>query len=399
MEDEDPIVYIPIRRSSLLRLAAYAAPSPVPKHVAEHPDWQELCYNLTMLAEDLLDPKAGSIDYRDPHSLSPSQLSSPTLFASSSRACSLAPSDDLPIDDLDLDVPLDVGNDLKKLDLGRMDLPWMVEIDNHPYMSELQKKQVKTARLRGGWGEPDCIHSGDRVRLPRVLLRRETHQGVPMLDGPNGPASEEEDYGRFAGSYDTRELQETNGGDGGIDAQGNSGLGDSGESEMNHPAPCKKRKRCNNNHDFITVVRKKRTRKEATSLIAAFSAISTQHHFKELNDLIQSICSSASQQHELSEANPHIIFALTRQYEHIAMETKVFEFQRLILLMQISICVAWYVMFHTLSLQLLIFLGKCGLTSMAHINHYQLCIVSLGCRNHTRPFELILHLVHACFSW
>src|ERR1700683_2894798 len=108
------------------------------------------------------------------------------------------------------------------------------------------------------------------------------HAGLPMVEGPGGLEPEEEDYGR--------ELT-------GIGGHGDSGVGDGGKTaggrdrgedkdkgeygvdelaEDEHALPRKHKWGKNDPTEWLVVVRKKRTRKEVTSLITSISAISTQ---------------------------------------------------------------------------------------------------------------------------
>jgi len=352
MADRDPLIYMPIRRATLLRLATRPPPSAVWDLFASDLSWRELGASLTLTAESLM----ASPEPSD-HTHSPPASSSPTLCASSSRANSLAPSELPPSDDDDeLPILMDVGTELDEPNLNLESLPYMPDIDNRSDLSGLEKERIKAQRLRGGWGEPNCPRAGDRVPLRRELLRGEMQAGLPMVEGPGGPEPEEEDYGR--------ELT-------GIGGHGDSGVGDGGktaggrdrgeeeeegeyedegEFEVDESAederalPRKRKRRKNDPTEWLTVVRKKRTRKEATSLIASISAISTQRHQGDLIDLINRISNTPNQLpeiHPTGSSPPHVLFALARQYEFIALDTKVFDFRRMILLMQMAIIIDW----------------------------------------------------------
>jgi hypothetical protein len=347
MADQDDIVYLPIRRATLMRLATRPPPQAVQDLFSSDPDWHQLGGCLTRTAESLGAPEPiGNTLYR---SVSPSTSSSPTLIPSSSRATSLAPSEIPPLndDDSDFDIPLDVGAELEKLDFNTsaasQDLPYMPEIDNNPNLSELEKARLKARRLRGGWGEPNCPRAGDRIPLPRVLLRGEMHAGLPMMEGPNGPEPEEEDYGRVLGMGGVRDREE----------RARSEGEDASESEVEsagdgHVAslPGKRKRRNKDLTDWRIHARKKRTKKEATSLIASISNISTQRHQGELDDLINCISNTPDPRPQTypstSGSPPHILFTLARQIDFIALDTKVFDFRRMILLMQMAICIDWY---------------------------------------------------------
>jgi hypothetical protein len=353
MADQDDIVYLPIRRATLMRLTTRPPPQAVQDLFSSDPDLHQLGSSLAHTAKSLgtAPEPIASMLYR---SVSPSAPSSPTLIPSSSRATSLAPSEIPPLndDDSDFDVPLNVGAELEKLDFNtgtaNQDLPYMPEIDNNPNLSELQKAKLKAFRLRGGWGEPNCPRAGDRILLPRVLLRGEMHAGLPMLEGPHGPEPEEEDYGRVLGIGGVRDGEERAGSEGRM--EGSAGE-DAGESEVEfveddeHVANLHgKRKRHKDLTDWRVQARKKRTKQEATSLIASISNISTQRHQRELDDLIKRISNTPEPHPETypsTSESPHILSTLARQIDFMALETKVFDFRRMILLMQMAICIDW----------------------------------------------------------
>lgn len=361
MVDREDIVYLPIHRATLVRLATRTPPPAVRDLFSSDPDWHQLGDSLTRAAESLgttPDPRDNML-YRSP-SPSPSVSSSPTLIPSSSRATSLVPSEISLLDDedSDFDVSMDVGAELDRLvfttSTTRQDLPYMPEIDDNPSLSESEKTRLKALRLRGGWGEPNCPRAGDRIPLPRVPLRGEMHVGLPMLEGPNGLEQEEEDYGRVLmdkgpgghGDREVSDIEEWAEGEGGSDQREGE---DDGESEVEEEhvtsLPGKRKRRSKGPRDWRIEARKKRTRQEATSLIASISSISSQRHQGELENLINRI-SNAPEPHpqtypSTGNSPPHILFVLNRQIDFIALDTKVFDFRRMILLMQMAICIDW----------------------------------------------------------
>jgi hypothetical protein len=94
---------------------------------------------------------------------------------------------------------------------------------------------------------------------------------------------------------------------------------------------------------YVIDKRPKPTRKEATSMIASLMAISTQKHHNALCDFIAQLCSLPSQLTSITDisSNPHVVFTLTRQLDAIDMQSKVFDFYRMVLLMQITLWVDW----------------------------------------------------------
>src|SRR5882762_9723335 len=419
MADQD-VVYMPIRRATILRLATRAPPSAVRDLFASDPRWYELGSSLTFTAESLVaSPEPSS------YTPSPSASSSPMFFESSSRANSLARSE-LPPSADELPVPMDVGLELEALrssstlfesSSGATSLA-PSEFSPSEFSSsdndELPVPELEPLRLRGGWL---CPRAGGRIPLARETLRRETYAGLPMIEGPSGPEPEEEDYGRELMGIGDRE-ETTGGGDRGeeedegepeVDAleedehmgirdsavgdrEETTGGGDRGEEEDEEEdegepevdvleedehavALPKKRKRRNNDpNEWVKVVRKKRTRKEAISLIAAISAISTQRHQGDLMDLINHISNNPDphpETHPTGSSPPHILFTLARQYDLIALDAKVFDFRRMVLLMQIAICVDWQAKLRPCTAPAILTqpVGKCVLTRMAIARH------------------------------
>jgi len=172
-----------------------------------------------------------------------------------------------------------------------------------------------------------------------------------MVEGPGGPEPEEEDYGRELmgvgghGDSSVGDRGKTAGGrDGGEEEDEDEYEDDSADDEQVHALPRKRKRRKNDPAEWLAVVRKKRTKKEATKLINSISSISTQRHQGDLIDFINRISNTPNQlpeTHPTSSSPPHILFTLTCQYEFIALDTKVFDFRRMILLMQMAIVIDW----------------------------------------------------------
>jgi hypothetical protein len=94
---------------------------------------------------------------------------------------------------------------------------------------------------------------------------------------------------------------------------------------------------------YVVDKRLKPTQKEATSLITSFMCISTQRHHNDLCDFINILCDPSSALHPTTSTSPprHIIFTLTSRLDAITLQSKVLDFQRMILLLQIALCVDW----------------------------------------------------------
>ena len=153
MADQDPLVYMPIRRATLLRLVTRPTPSAVWDLFASDPSWRELGASLSLAAESLMaSPEPSN------HTHSPPASSSPMLCASSSRANSLAPSE-FPLSAKGTELELDERN------LNLECLERLPSIANPSDLSELEKERIEALRLRGGWGEPNCPWAGDHVPL------------------------------------------------------------------------------------------------------------------------------------------------------------------------------------------------------------------------------------------
>jgi len=371
--DGDALVYIPIPRDVLLRLVShYPDISSIPIFSADS-DWatlgQAIAETVQNVLNDASDPTLHpSHPYR---SQSPtfSIGSSPTLMPTSSRAASLAPpdcgfddgldqqgSDDLDIPDVNmgdllLEEALAVGQaespssdpeaeDLAESGSGTL-LAGAKRGSEHPDAPELHdeigKRAERLLRLRGGWGEPNCPRSGDRVPLPRDQVVVQNYRGLPMGEGPYGPEPNPETEPR--GTMEDSGGQATGGAE--ID-EGESEVesGEAIESDKSVRRTTKK-KSSGKGKAYVVDMRTRPTRKEATSLITSFMAISTQRPHDDLCDFINQLCGSFPSQLESMDTESHIILTLTRRLEALEMNTKVFDFYRLVLLMQITLWVDW----------------------------------------------------------
>jgi hypothetical protein len=104
-----------------------------------------------------------------------------------------------------------------------------------------------------------------------------------------------------------------------------------------HRRKLKHRKgKVNDEVEWVTILCKKHTRKEAHSLIGCFTAISTQSHHDELLHLIKILCNIDPEYSQIDthqNSFPHTIYTLTHQYESIIFEMNVLDFQCMIVLM------------------------------------------------------------------
>jgi hypothetical protein len=369
--DSESLVYIPIPRDVLLRLVShYPDISSIPIFSADS-DWAAVGQAIAETAQNVLNDASDPTLYpsHSYRSQSPtfSMGSSPTLMPTSSRAASLAPpdcddgfdqqgSDDLDIPDVNmgdllLEEALAAGQaespssdpeaeDLAEPSSGTL-LAGAKRGSEHPDAPELHdeigKRAERLLRLRGGWGEPNCPRSGDRVPLPRDQVEVQNYRGLPTVEGPYGP--EPNPATEPSGTME----------DSGGQAAGGAVI-DEGESEVESEEAIEsdksvrrttKKKSSGKDKAYVVDIRTRPTRKEATSLLASFMAISTRRHHDDLCDFINQLCGSSPSQLESTDAGSHIILTLTRQLEALEMNTKVFDFYRLVLLMQIALWVDW----------------------------------------------------------
>jgi len=363
--DDDDVVHIPIARELLLRLVSRHPNITSIEPFSTDADWAYVGRAIAEVARELISPPDRP-HYRS-QSPSFSTGSSPTLRPSSSRASSSAPDDCGFNDDLDRrayddqDVP-DIDMNLDDLFLdeatsGASPQPAVIEADipttgtkrgsEHPdapaFHDEVAKRAERVLRLRGGVWLPECQRKGDRVPLPRDQVRIESSRGLPMVEGPYGLEP------------DPR-TEESAGGDknGGMISAAAGEVLDEGESEVENDEVEDEasegdrtvRKKAKKGKEKAYVVDKlpKPTRKEATSMIASLMAISMQRHHNGLCDFIAQLCSSLPSQWTSTtdiSTNPHVVLTLTRQLDAIEMQSKVFDFYRMVLLMQITLWVDW----------------------------------------------------------
>jgi hypothetical protein len=355
--DDDDVVHIPIPRELLLRLVSRHPNITSIEPFSTDADWAYVGRAIAEVASELISPP--DRPYYRSQSPSFSIGSSPTLRPSSSRASS-APVDCGFDDDLnhhaydDRDVP-DINMNLDDLFLdeaasGASPQPAATEADipttgtkrgsEHPdapaLHDEVAKRAERILRLRGGVWLPECQRKGNRVPLPRDQVEIESFHGLPMVEGPYGPEP------------DAR-IEESAGGDNGMILAATGEVPDEGESEVEDDEEEEDegnravQKKAKKGKAYVVDKRPKPTRKEATSMIASLMAISTRRHHNDLCDFIAQLHGSLPSQLESAtdSSNPHVIFTLTRRLEAIEIQSKVLDFHRMVLLMQIALWVDW----------------------------------------------------------
>ena len=172
---------------------------------------------------------------------------------------------------------------------------------------------------------------------------------MSMLEGSYGPQADPRTEESPSGA-DSSSGADGSGQDGGTTApfgdEGESEKEDSEEEEDSEDSEGaevvrKKRRKKGTGKGKIYVVdkRPKPTRKEATSLITSFMAISSQSHLSNLRNLINQLTALSPSQSNPIEAssNSHIVFRLTCQLDTIDLQTKTFDFHRMVLLMQLAL--------------------------------------------------------------
>jgi hypothetical protein len=128
--------------------------------------------------------------------------------------------------------------------------------------------------------------------------------------------------------------------------EGESEKEDSEEGEAREGAQAVQKKRVKGTGKgkaYVVDKRMKPTRKEATSLITSFMAISSQSHHSDLRNFINQLSALFLPQSNPNEAssNSHVVFRLTCQLDTIDLQTKTFDFYRMVLLMQLALWIDW----------------------------------------------------------
>jgi len=211
---------------------------------------------------------------------------------------------------------------------------------------EVENRAHRLLRLRGGLWTPECIRNGNQVALPRDQVPIPSSGGMPMLEGSYGPQADPGTEESPSGA-DSSSGADRSGQDGGMTAPfGNEGELEKEDSEVEEDSQGaevvrKKRGKKGTGKGKIYGVdkRPKPTRKEATSLITTFMAISSQSHHSNLRNLINQLTAlSPSQSNPIkASSNSHIVFRLTCQLDTIDLQTKTFNFHQMVLLMQLAL--------------------------------------------------------------
>ena len=176
---------------------------------------------------------------------------------------------------------------------------------------------------------------------------------MAMLEGPYGPQADPRTEGgpiradNSSGADSSGQDHENGGQDGEMAApdedEGETEKEDS-EEEASDGAERVRKKRvkkkgAGKDKAYVVDRRPKPTRKEATSLITSFMAISTQRHHNDLRNFINQLCALFPSQlnSDKTSLNSHVIFRLTCQLDSIDLQTKTFDFHRMVLLIQLAL--------------------------------------------------------------
>ena len=355
--DENDLVYIPVPRNSLRRLASNDSMLSSLKSSGE--DWAYLGQAIEAMEKSAVTdegtfPIRADNYYRSSsHSNFSSVPSSPTLQASSSRAASSEPGDlEFQTDEGDEDmsgvpvIDLDLGEDsAAAVDPG---LPTRGTKRNGNHLDAPPDRAPLA--FRGGavamaW---HCPRAGNRKPLARQHTQMQTYGGVPMVHGPDGPEIDPE--------IENAEARGNTMAGGGI-GDGVDGGEETDDLEEEEAPPKlkrtpkdkgKKRARAKEGDpEWVNAVRKHRTSKESVDLMASFSAMSSQRHHQNLLELISDIClsaPSASSGYKLPPAEASgldMLGTLSVQVDGLIRQAKVLDFRRMIALMQLALWVDW----------------------------------------------------------
>jgi hypothetical protein len=161
-----------------------------------------------------------------------------------------------------------------------------------------------------------------------------------MLDGPDGPEPDPSVVRDPSSGANQQEDEYIDEGETEVDLT---------EDEEASNAP-KKGKKKKGKGGWEKVARQALARKEAQRLMARFGSLSTTRCQEELISFIRAMChtdtpSSGSQGPLPSSSfQTHVLVSMTQELTTLVESSKILDFRRLVLLMQIALWVDWYVL-------------------------------------------------------